>query len=597
MNIAPSILRELREQARSAANHWQRTVCVGFVAVLLTVSFFKTGLVDLGDLLPAGWGLPAQDSPTFSGFPGAVPSVSAAGGETFGRLNLAVTLVLLLLVPAMVSDSLSREKREGTLGLLFLTPLRAVDVVLSKVAAHGFRAVMLWLSVVPLLALPLLLGGVDVRDCLLAVLFQFALLLLGLGAGILASTFCSRAGSALGLALLLNCLFLLGLMNAHYTQLTDLRSTAAPLAARVAAGRAGRFPVSGGNAPGLPIRSGFAIKPLLEFHCGLIPVPVTFWTGWSSPIHQFSTPWQVLWTDYGPDTHRRWLLWVVRMVAGSGLWTALCILIAARAVNAWVRPARVDKLVRQVESRAAVVVFPELARRWSRWSRERNPFGWLGRQSWQSRMVSWLWLGATMILSTVLLLDSDFRSFGFASPIVLGALALVAMIFVSTMSFQRDRDLGALELLLVSPASARQLILARIKSLWMQALPAALFMLWLIQFVDGSRLLDGSSRGMFVSLAFLTAAFTSVPVGLFYGLQRRSWLSAVLRTSFWGFLFPLTAAAFVRSGFSLFLDFEPLNDYELLQYEPWATLGFLLLGLIYTSRLIRQLEHRQFAFH
>lgn len=593
MNIAPSILRELREQARSAANHWQRTVCVGLVAVLLTIGFFKTGLVDLGDLLPAGWAPPPQASPSFAGFPGAVPSVPAGGGETFGRLNLAVTLVLLVLVPAMVSDSLSREKREGTLGLLFLTPLRAVDVVLSKVAAHGFRAVMLWLAVVPLLALPLLLGGIDVRDCLLAVLFQFALLLLGLGAGILGSTFCSRAGSALASALLLNVLFLLVLVNLHHAQLSELLRSSPSLARAAKAPGTGRLYVDATiNLP--EIRSRLAIKPLLEFHCGMI----RYWNNWGfAGQPRFSTPWRILWTDYGTDTHRRWMGMVALTVAGSGFWTVLCILIAARAVNAWVRPARVDKLVRQVEARAAVVVFPELARRWSRWSRERNPFGWLGRQSWQSRMVSWLWLGATMVISSVLLLDSDFRSFGFASPIILGALALVAMIFVSTMSFQRDRDLGALELLLVSPASARQLIMARIKSLWMQALPAALFMLWLIQFLDGSRLMDGSGPGMFLSLACLTAAFSCVPVGLFYGLQCRTWLSAVLRTSFWGFLFPLMAAATVHGGFSLFLVFDPFNKYELLDYQVWATLSFLLLGLVYTFRLIRQLEHRQFAFH
>src|SRR5664279_1436043 len=58
------------------------------------------------------------------------------------------------------ADCLSEEKREGTLGLLFLTDLKGYDVVLGKLVAtslNGFYAV---LAVVPVLALPLLLGGV-----------------------------------------------------------------------------------------------------------------------------------------------------------------------------------------------------------------------------------------------------------------------------------------------------------------------------------------------------------------------------------------------------------------------------------------------------
>ena len=58
------------------------------------------------------------------------------------------------------ADCLSEEKREGTLGLLFLTDLKGYDVVFGKLVAtslNGFYAV---LAVVPILALPLLLGGV-----------------------------------------------------------------------------------------------------------------------------------------------------------------------------------------------------------------------------------------------------------------------------------------------------------------------------------------------------------------------------------------------------------------------------------------------------
>jgi len=57
--------------------------------------------------------------------------------------------------------------REGTLGLLFLTPLRPQDVVIAKGFAHGLRAMTLWLAVIPTLIIPFLVGGVGWREALL----------------------------------------------------------------------------------------------------------------------------------------------------------------------------------------------------------------------------------------------------------------------------------------------------------------------------------------------------------------------------------------------------------------------------------------------
>lgn len=72
-----------------------------------------------------------------------------------------VVLYCLLSGVQFTADCLSEEKREGTLGLLFLTDLKGYDVVLGKLVAtslNGFYAV---LAVVPVMALPLLLGGVE----------------------------------------------------------------------------------------------------------------------------------------------------------------------------------------------------------------------------------------------------------------------------------------------------------------------------------------------------------------------------------------------------------------------------------------------------
>src|SRR6267143_384147 len=58
------------------------------------------------------------------------------------------------------SDCLSEEKREGTIGFLFLTDLRGYDVVLGKLLATSLRCFYALLAVFPIIAITLLMGGV-----------------------------------------------------------------------------------------------------------------------------------------------------------------------------------------------------------------------------------------------------------------------------------------------------------------------------------------------------------------------------------------------------------------------------------------------------
>src|SRR5262245_39739857 len=60
----------------------------------------------------------------------------------------------------LTADCLSEEKREGTLGLLFLTDLRGYDIVLGKLISTSIRSANGLLAVLPILGLPLLMGGV-----------------------------------------------------------------------------------------------------------------------------------------------------------------------------------------------------------------------------------------------------------------------------------------------------------------------------------------------------------------------------------------------------------------------------------------------------
>ena len=64
----------------------------------------------------------------------------------------------------LTSDSLSEEKREGTLGLLFLTDLRGHDVVLGKLLATSLRTFYSLLAIFPVMAFSFVLGGVAAED-------------------------------------------------------------------------------------------------------------------------------------------------------------------------------------------------------------------------------------------------------------------------------------------------------------------------------------------------------------------------------------------------------------------------------------------------
>lgn len=94
-------------------------------------------------------------------------------------------------------DALSRENREGTLGLLFLTRLRGHDIVLGKFAAHALRGGSMLLTFVPVLSVSFCLGGVTGAVFWGAVLALANWLFFALAVGILVSTLTRSEGRGL----------------------------------------------------------------------------------------------------------------------------------------------------------------------------------------------------------------------------------------------------------------------------------------------------------------------------------------------------------------------------------------------------------------
>ena len=164
MNALPVIAREMRAESRRSVNFGLRVLSA---ATLIVV---------------------------FGGFIfGVEIDLALLGAALFGVLKLTLLLAFWIIVPLMTADCVSREKREGTLGLLFLTPLTPVDVIAGKAAVHILRAVTLFLAALPILGLPFVFGGVS-RVAFWSALSQLAgTVFLGIAAGIYAST---RGGTA-----------------------------------------------------------------------------------------------------------------------------------------------------------------------------------------------------------------------------------------------------------------------------------------------------------------------------------------------------------------------------------------------------------------
>ena len=96
----------------------------------------------------------------------------------------------------LTSDSLRSEKREGTLGLLFLTRLRGIDIVLGKLASNGTNALMALVALMPVFALSLLLGGVSGSELARVSATLLSALVLSLSVGLAVSASGESQGQA-----------------------------------------------------------------------------------------------------------------------------------------------------------------------------------------------------------------------------------------------------------------------------------------------------------------------------------------------------------------------------------------------------------------
>jgi len=182
MTFLPVVERELRVAARRRGTYWIRTA-FGFGAIM--VGFFI-------------W-LDDRHSPA-----------NVLGENLFGAFAGLSVFYCLTCGLRSTSDCLSEEKREGTLGLLFLTDLQAHDVILGKLAATSFAGVYAILATFPILAVPIMMGGVSAGDFWRVMLLLLNTTLLSLAAGLVVSALSRSSYKALAATLAILLMLTLG---------------------------------------------------------------------------------------------------------------------------------------------------------------------------------------------------------------------------------------------------------------------------------------------------------------------------------------------------------------------------------------------------
>ena len=189
MILLPIVERELRMMSRRPVTYYGRMVAAGIVAIL------GAYLLLVSSFLP----IPRSGSMIF----GAVTDFLAAMAVLSGWAG---------------ADSISREKREGTLGFLFLTDLKGYDIVLGKLVASAVPSLYAALGALPTLAIAMLLGGVTAHQFWEAALAVLNLLFLSHAAAMLGSAMFrhqQNAGGFPGLVLLVY--LLVGALSATAT--------------------------------------------------------------------------------------------------------------------------------------------------------------------------------------------------------------------------------------------------------------------------------------------------------------------------------------------------------------------------------------------
>lgn len=359
----------------------------------------------------------------------AEPGPGIGGRGFFYGLNRLLFLGIWMLAPILTADCLSREKREGTLGLLMMTPLRPVDVVVGKALSQAIFAAAFVLAALPVMIVPSLLGGVLWLDAFRMALYQMAALGLSLASGLAASSIATSWWRARLGALLVAASTGVVFVLLHLT----LQQLFRP----------------GPQSPGT-----FPISTPQIYKLGAAGLLSRFTLGRRDGFDDW-------WRDW-PGVPTTWTSANAALAVAAVAWLLVALIVGLASLG--IQRTWRDNPGDLLRTRVPGAIFGVRLHRRHRHFQERllgeNPIRWLQSRTWDLRVSGWL-LAAVVAVGWWLGTDSEFRvAEGFVRILRPAFLGIVA--FLAASSFRMERETGTFELWLVTPLRPETILLGRL---------------------------------------------------------------------------------------------------------------------------------------
>jgi len=471
MTFLPIVQRELLVAARRRSTYRMR-IGVALVAMLLAIgSYFA---VNVGWQSPAGVGKNLFHC----------VAVFALAGSLFAGLGTT-------------ADSISREKREGTLGFLFLTDLRSYDVVLGKCFATSLSSFFAIVTIAPVLGISLLLGGVTPGEIWRAMLVALISFLFSISAGMFVSAITRDTRNAIGGTFALILLFTLVAPACGYL----VKANAA--------------------SPG----PGLFLSHLSPVSCFLLAAD-----------NQFSAQPELFWTACSA------------VIITSLIFLTLAIYLLPRV---WQDNPKNNGRSPMNRRPGAIRSDSPRKKRWREKLLNQNPALWLAARDDHKRVSLWVGvvIGALFAVGVYLYCRQSMERFPvmLVCAFTLHAAVKFLIAIDASHGLADERRSGALELLLATPLSPLEILQGHLFSLRRKFFLVIVGVLvldacWLF---DGLITLDLSSDELMLPVSFLGAmlmlmvdAYTLSWVGLCLGLVAKTSRRAFLTTMFQILLLP-----------------------------------------------------------
>jgi len=462
------------------------------------------------------------------------------GRELFSCLSWVSMIYALLAGPLTTADCLSAERRQGTLGLLFLTDLHSYDVVLGKMAAASLRIVFDLTALLPVAALPMLMGGVNLEQVASVALGLVNVMFFSLALGTCASALSVSGRSAL--AGTVGTLFFLSLGVPLLGEMLRVRGAAA----------------------------------------------IGFWA--------LCPPYCLQWCMAGLLSTRHWEPWLNLGIMHALAWVCLAIAVR-RTRNSWRdlpgRPGRMqwnERLERWARGSAPV------RQAWRSRMMDRNPVGWLeGRDRLQGRVLWGIILGVALASAIAHALIP--KRWPDAGTVVLWTILshYVLCVWIALQAPRRladDKHSGALELLLCTPVKTREVVAGCMIILWRRFGRAVLALVALDLFIGACYFSENGGWDKFTSGDFWQLAVCLVAVapvqayclariGVYEGLAQTTGARATFITAWNAGLLPWICWFGVMwcGELSRRIFGYPRNVTDVFAFSAWVIVQLLVCGL------------------